>query len=128
MMEEKRPVGRPRNAENMVESIPESENKQKIYWSTAKGHQIANFRKEIKQSGHIIQSEVPLKFLDHVYIANDSKEAEFVEASPSFANGRVRKVKDLAEANALTLAVRRTRQIRTIESSYIDEGNVVYEI
>lgn len=94
-----------------------------VYWSTARGHQIANLRKEIKEGGSIIQSEVSLKFTDHIYIAEDPAEAEFIEASQSFENGRVRKVKSLAEAQALTQSVRRMRKVTQISSSYVDDGN-----
>lgn len=100
-----------------------NESERCIYWSTARGHQIANFRKEIKEGGQIIQSEVPLKFNDHIYIAENPVEAKFIEASQSFENGRVRKVKSLAEAQALTQSVRRMRKVTQISSSYIDDGN-----
>ncbi len=84
--------------------------KEVIFWAPAKGYQIANFRKEERSGGHIMQGEEPLQFRNHLHITTESEVVEFIEKSNGFKNGQIQRCKDMAEAQMLTNAVKIKRQ------------------
>ena len=75
-----------------------------VFWAPASKHQIANFQKEIKQMGDIVQPEMPLRFEEHLCVCgpDEQEKIEFIKNSNSFKAGIVRLCKDMAEANKFT--------------------------
>lgn len=108
----------------MAEEIEEKKTKkydsEGHYWSKAEKHQIANFKKEKKEGGNIIQPETPLRFSNHYRFAEGEKEVKFVEESDSFKNGDVIKVASAKEANILT-AKQHKLKLETMRQSKIEE-------
>jgi len=90
------------------------------YWSKAERHQIANFGREIKDGGNIVQPERPLRFSNHYRFAKNEEEVTFIEQSDSFKSGDVIKVANAKEANILT-AQQHTRKLNTMRQSTIEE-------
>ncbi len=118
-----------REAENKKEADAKRQeeiNKRTIvYWAPAEKHQVANYIKEERSGGHIMQGEEPLTFSKNMYIItydgkeltkieNDKKVAH-IEASRSFKNGLIKKCKSVEEARILSVGRTARRQQRDFD-------------
>ena len=103
----------------------EKKPEERIYWARASGLSIANFVKEKREGNAIVQPEASLNFNDHIKITGDPEVIKFIEGSNAFRDGRVKRVADLKEANALTVQVRQIRQVREITSTVDDVSPTV---
>lgn len=88
-----------------------NEPKSVLYWSKAKGAQLANFIPERKSdAGLIMQPEVSIVFTEHIFATDDSKKIKYIEDSKAFRAGRIKKCVDEKEAATLTAMHDETRE------------------
>lgn len=92
-------------------------NKERHFWAKAKGHQIANWIREKKDGGSIVQPEMPMRFSQHMKSTSDSKEIKFIKASVSFRDGQVIEVDSVEAGMKLTAQVEQMLRVTTISST-----------
>ena len=93
----------------------------RIYWANAKGMQIANFQRERKEYGQIVQPERPIRFVDHIYSTDVLEEIKYIEASNAFKAGVVIKCRDAIEAEKLSSKHRTMMRITNVVSTDVTE-------
>ncbi len=94
----------------------------KIYFTVSPSHSIANFQKEIKEGGHIVQPEAPLVIYG-VLETDDPDKIAFIESSLSFRSGEVELVKSHAHAAAKRHEYHRSRmEVRQLDSDVENQG------
>ncbi len=115
-----------------------------VYWAPAVKHQVANYVKEERSGGHIMQGEEPLVFTRNMYIItydgneltkieNDKKVAH-IEASRSFKNGIIKKCKSVEEAQILSVGRRARRQQKDFDvtsggpDGFVDAGKKINKV
>lgn len=88
-----------------------------IFWAPASGYQLANWQREIKESGHIAQPEKPLRFSNHTCVTSDPEMISFIKNSDAFRRGRIKIAPDMQTAMGWTaIQGRRKAQIQTTVS------------
>ena len=71
----------------------------RIYYAPARRFQLANFQKEIKEAGHIIQPEKPLQFgMSQTFRATTWEEIDFIESRPAFKKKTIRRANSMKDA------------------------------
>lgn len=98
------------------------EKKTKIYWVPNKAYRLANWQKEVKSGGDMIQPEASLVIYG-VLQTSDRKKIKFIEASPGFKSGEIELVESLAHAEAKTHEFNRKRmEARVTDKDEVDQG------
>ena len=92
-------------------------NKERHFWAKPKGHQIANWKKEVRAGGHIESPEMPMRFSAHMKSTSDKKEIKFILASMSFRDGQVIEVESVEAGQILTAQVEQMLRVTTISST-----------
>jgi len=63
---------------------------QKIYWHQSSRGQLGNFEREKHEGGRLVNPERPLRFEEHLHVAENEAEEAFIEASNSFRTGVIK--------------------------------------
>lgn len=96
---------------------PKDKPKEKIYWASASGYQLANFIKEKRDNnGGLVQPESPLRFSNHVLITSDPKKQAHVESSDAFGS-LIIECRDMQQANKLTHDLLVRKQVKEVRST-----------
>lgn len=99
---------------------------ERIYWAHARGYQIDGFQKERRDHGTIVQPSKALMFTEHMFITTDPKEQGFIENSDAFKKSRIRRCKDIQEAQALTAQQNAVKgNIRTFQSAHVEGHDIL---
>lgn len=68
------------------------------FFAQASKYKVANWIKEIKQNGQIVQPEGSLGFEDNLLITDDPAKIKHVRESLGFVNGQLKEFKSMADA------------------------------
>lgn len=79
------------NARRQSESeVNQVVSRQKIYWHQSSRGQLANFEREKHEGGRLVNPERPLRFEEHIHVAENPEEEAFIEKSNSFRTGVIK--------------------------------------
>ena len=97
------------------------EGRRKIFFSPASKHKVANFVKEKRQDGLIVQPEFSLGFEDNLFITDDPAKIKHIRESYSFKNGIVKECDSMEEANRFRMNLRHNIKAERVVKTSVEE-------
>jgi len=105
--------------------IEKTESGDMIFWAPANMYQLANFKEEVRsQNDRIIQSEVSIRFNNHVFVTDNKAKQEFILGSDAYEAGEIRLCETMEDAQLLTLQQNQLKQVKELKMNTVDSQEI----